>query len=205
MKVLVILAHPGTRSFNHAIADTAVQALKENGHEAMFHDLYQEQFDPVLPYEEVPRGAELDPVTKQHVEELKSADGIIIIHPSWWGQPPAILKGWIDRTFRPGIAYEFKEGTKGFTAPTGLLKAENALVINTTNTPVEVILQVFGDTLGDIWDKSVLSFCGVKHFNRKVYDQMVISTPEQRKVWLDDVQTTIRQLFPKPGEMRIPA
>lgn len=88
-------------SFNHALAGAAMQALHSNGHEVVFHDLYQERFDPVLPAEEIPRGAALDPVVKAHCDEITAADGIIIIHPNWWGQPPAILKGWADRIFRP--------------------------------------------------------------------------------------------------------
>lgn len=203
MKVLVVLGHPSTKSFNHAIADTVVETLKDNGHDVMYHDLYAENFDPVLPYNEISQEASISPVVKKHSDELASADGIIVVHPSWWGQPPAVLKGWIDRVFRPGVAYKFEEGEEpGKAAPVGLLKAENALVINTENTPHDIVKQMFGDTLEDIWNRSILTFCGVKNYNRKVYDQIAISTPEQRKAWLDEVRVTVDQIFPRAGVMR---
>ena len=124
MKVSVILAHPGPGSFNHAIAATVVKTLAENGYTVAFHDLYAEHFDPVLPYAEIPRDAPLDPGVARHCSEIATADGIVIVHPDWWGQPPAILKGWIDRVIRPGIAYRFREGDNGEGIPEGLLAAK---------------------------------------------------------------------------------
>jgi putative NADPH-quinone reductase len=135
MNVSLILAHPHTGSFNHAIAETAAQMLRERGHTVWFHDLYAEDFDPILPHEEIPRDVTLPPVIQQHCDEIAAADGIVIVHPNWWGQPPAILKGWVDRVIRPGVAYEFLEGDGGEGVPVGLLKAKIALIFNTANTP----------------------------------------------------------------------
>jgi NAD(P)H dehydrogenase (quinone) len=137
MNVLVILAHPSEKSFNHAIAETVIAKLKNSGHTVWFHNLYKENFDPVLVAKEIPRdGLDSDNVL-HHCYELKESDGIIVIHPNWWGQPPAIVKGWIDRVFRPGVAYEFQEGDNGEGTPVGLLKAKFALVFNTSNTSEE--------------------------------------------------------------------
>ena len=134
MKVSIILAHPDPGSFNHAIAKKARETLERNGHDVVFHDLYQEGFDPVLTLEEIPKTASLGPVIQNHCEEIHNADGIIIIHPNWWGMPPAILKGWVDRVIRPGVAYEFLEGDGGEGVPCGRLLARTALVFNTSNT-----------------------------------------------------------------------
>jgi NAD(P)H dehydrogenase (quinone) len=124
MKISVILAHPDKNSFNHAIARAAVETLRENGHEIAFHDLYHEKFPAILPAKEIPRGADLPPVIRRHCAEIAAAEGIIIVHPNWWGQPPAILKGWVDRVLRPGVAYKFEEGDSlGAGALIGLLKA----------------------------------------------------------------------------------
>jgi len=49
--------------------------------------------------------------------KFSEASGIVIVHPNWWGQPPAILKGWVDRVLRPGVAYEFTEGDQGKVSP----------------------------------------------------------------------------------------
>ena len=131
MNISVILAHPDKASFNHAIALTAVEALEKSGHHICFHDLYAEKFDPVLPAEEVLKDALLPSEIARYCAEISDADGLIFIHPNWWGQPPAILKGWIDRVIRPGVAYEFLEGDTGEGVPHGLLKAQSALVFNT--------------------------------------------------------------------------
>ena len=110
MKILLILGHPTKKSFNHAIAETTASKLRENGHEVIYHDLYAEKFDPLIFGGEIPKDAELDPLIEKHCREISEADGIIIVHPNWWGQPPAILKGYIDRVIRAGVAYEFLEG-----------------------------------------------------------------------------------------------
>lgn len=197
MKVSVILGHPNHGSFNHAIADIAVQTLKKNGHDVVFHDLYGEKLDPVLPKEEIPKSAPLDPVIKKHCDEISNADGVIIIHPNWWGQPPAVLKGWVDRVIRAGVAYEFEEGDGGEGVPVGLLKAKAALVFNTSNTSGERERNVFGDPLETIWKNCVFDLCGVRNFHRKMYGVIVTSTLEQRQRWLMDVRNTVNKYFPK--------
>ena len=102
MNILVILGHPRKESFCHAIGGAVREALAANGHTVVFHDLYEEHFDPVLPHHEIPKDAAVCDAVQKHCDEIKNADGIVIIHPNWWGQPPAILKGWIDRVIRPG-------------------------------------------------------------------------------------------------------
>jgi len=196
MKVSVILAHPGPESFNHAIAATVVQALAENGHTVAFHDLYAEHFDPVLPYAEIPRDAPLDPVIARHCSEIATADGIVIIHPDWWGQPPAILKGWIDRVIRPGIAYRFREGDNGEGIPEGLLAAKAALVFNTANTPAERERAVFGDPLERLWKDCIFSFCGVPVVHRRMFAVVVTSSAEERAGWLAEAAALTRKYFP---------
>jgi putative NADPH-quinone reductase len=199
MKVSLILAHPMPGSFNHAIADAARDALEGNGHQVVFHDLYQEGFDPILPSEEISKGASLTTIVQKHCEEIASADGIIIVHPNWWGMPPAILKGWVDRVIRPKVAYEFLEGDSGEGVPRGLLRARIAMVFNTSNTIPERERQAFGDPLQTIWKNCIFGLCGVKEFFRTTYSVVVTSSPAQRKSWLDDVQNTISEHFPKEG------
>ena len=121
MRVSVILGHPQKESFNHAIADTVVATLNENGYGVNFHDLYEEKFDPVLPSSEISKEAKTDSIIANHCNEISVAEGIIIVHPNWWGQPPAILKGWVDRVIRAGVAYHFLEGDNGEGVPVGLL------------------------------------------------------------------------------------
>jgi NAD(P)H dehydrogenase (quinone) len=195
MKISVILAHPNEKSFNHAVALTAVERLRMNGHAVSFHDLYKERFDPMLPYEEFPKDAPLPENIAQHCKEIANADGIIIVHPNWWGQPPAILKGWVDRIIRPGVAYEFLEGDSGEGIPNGLLKAKAALVYNTANTETERELKVFGGPLETIWKNCVFGLCGVTTFHRKTFSIVITSTEQQRRQWLEEVRKDMDSFF----------
>ena len=196
MNVSIILAHPDKGSFNHAIAEAVSETLKESGHTVSFHDLYKEKFPPLLPADEIPRAAFLPPIIRKHCAEVSSAEGIIIIHPNWWGQPPAILKGWVDRILRPGIAYNFTERDRGEGVPEGLLKARAAIVFTTSNTPSEREQAVFGDPLETIWRKCIFELCGVGNFYRKNFGIIVTSSPEQRKKWLEETAEITERHFP---------
>jgi NAD(P)H dehydrogenase (quinone) len=198
MKISIILAHPRQGSFNHAITDEVTATLRKSGHTVTVHDLYQEQFDPILPFNEIPRDAPLPPVIALHCREIAAADGIVLIHPDWWGMPPAILKGWIDRVLRPGVAYRFAETDTGEGIPIGLLVAKAVLVFNTSNTPAGREQKVFGDPLERLWKDCIVSFCGVQTFRRRMFGVIVTSTEEQRKAWLAGVRDITRDTFP-PG------
>ncbi len=174
MNISVILAHPNKQSFNHAIAETAVTRLRANGHDVIFHDLYYEKFDPILASHEIPDEAPLPNDIETYCKEISSADGIIIIHPNWWGQPPAVLKGWVDRVIRPGVAYKFLEGDQGEGIPLGLLKAKAAIVFNTANTPPEREQEVFGDPLQLLWKNCIFDLCGVPSFHAYPVDSQSI-------------------------------
>jgi putative NADPH-quinone reductase len=197
MHVSVILAHPSSQSFNHAIAQAANAELKQNGHQVAFHDLYDEKFDPIFPASEIPEEASVPQEVERHCQEICSADGIIIVHPNWWGQPPAILKGWVDRVIRPGIAYQFEDGDQGEGVPIGLLKGKVACVFNTSNTTPEREARVFGDPLETLWKNCVFGLCGVKTLYRETFSVIVTSTTEQRQEWLAKVREVVRHYFPK--------
>ena len=197
MNVLLILGHPDKNSFNHAIAETCKERLLENGHSIIFHDLYKEEFNPILNTNELPKQSQIDDSIKMHCTDLVNSDGIIVIHPNWWGQPPAILKGWVDRVIRPGIAYEFEEGDNGEGVPIGLLKAKTALVFNTSNTNEERENNIFKDPLDTIWRNCIFDFCGVKQFVRKMFRIVVTSDLKQRQLWLSEVEVMIDKYFSK--------
>ncbi|MBI5252099.1 MAG: NAD(P)H-dependent oxidoreductase [Desulfomonile tiedjei] len=196
MNVSIILAHPNPESFNHAIAQAAASQLQKNGYSVIFHDLYAERFDPILPAEEIPTQVAVPEQLKAHCMEISSADGIVIVHPNWWGQPPAILKGWVDRVLRPGVAYKFLEGDKGEGIPIGLLKARTAIVFNTANTGSRRERDMFGDPLQLIWKNCIFDLCGVRTFHREMFTIMITSTMEQRKGWLNRVDSVLDEHFP---------
>lgn len=195
MEISVILAHPYSGSFNHAIYQTVLETLRENGYQVNAHNLYDEGFNPLLEGSELADGETSDPMVLEHRQEIKNAQGIVIIHPNWWGQPPAILKGWMDRVLRSGVAYQFEEGDDGSGVPEGSLVAEAAIVFNTSNTPAEREMRVFGDPLERIWRDCVFDFCGITNFYRKMFRVMVSSTLEERESWLEEVKETINYYF----------
>ncbi len=197
MDISILLAHPNKQSFNHAIAEAACFALQKNGHRVLMHDLYAEHFDPLLYGEEFPEDAQLPPQIAAHCQEIASVDGIIVVHPNWWGQPPAILKGWVDRVIRPGVAYRFLDGDKGEGTPMGLLKARAALVFNTSNTFPEREARVFGDPLERIWKSCIFDLCGVHSFYRETFSVIITSTEDERRAWLERVRQVVAQYFPK--------
>lgn len=200
MRISVILAHPDKASLNHAIARTVIKQLERNGHNVSFYDLYAENFHPLLVSEEIPKNAVLPVVVNDHCKEIQQAEGIVVIHPNWWGQPPAILKGWVDRVIRPGIAYEFIEGDSGEGIPKGLLTAQAAIVFNTSNTTPEREQRTFGDPLETIWRNCIFGLCGVSAFHRRTFSVVVTSTEMERKQWLHEVGTIIDRVFPKDIE-----
>jgi putative NADPH-quinone reductase len=96
MKISLILAHPERRSFNSAIAATACREMRLLGHEVCFHELYEERFDSLVPPAELSSDAVVGEPLSSYCREIAEADGIVLMHPNWWGQPPAILKGWVE-------------------------------------------------------------------------------------------------------------
>ena len=195
MAYSVILAHPNPGSFNHALAQAACDALNGLGCAVRFHDLYAEGFDPRLPAAELGRDAPLDPALALHCDEAAAAEGFVIVHPNWWGMPPAVLTGWVDRVLRPGVAYEFVDGDGGEGVPRGLLVAQAAVVLNTSNTAAAREQRVFGDPLERIWQDCIFNLCGVPDVRRRMFETVATSTPAQRRDWLDEASSLVVQTF----------
>lgn len=108
MRLLVIHAHPVPESFNGALCKVAVDNARAQGHEVRLIDLYAEGFNPVMSAEE--RRAYQDdgpppPDVAPHIAALQWAEGLIFVYPTWWYAQPAMLKGWMDRVWRPGVTF----------------------------------------------------------------------------------------------------
>jgi len=89
------------------------------------------------------------------------------------------------------VAYEF--GPHGIVQHLG---GKRAVVFTTSNTPRDMELELFGDPLENLWKNCVFGFCGVKDFVRRNFEPVILSTPEERRGWLDAVRATIRARFP---------
>lgn len=196
MRISLILSHPGRDSLCAALAHATQAALAAAGHEVLFHHLDAEGFDPRLGEAELRGRNSDDPLVEQHCRELAACDGMVIVHPNWWSQPPALLKGWLDRVVRPGVAYEFRKDDAGRSLPVGLLLAKAALVLNTANVPQSQEQALLGDPLEALWCRGVFPRCGVTTVRREVFAVVAASSATERARWLELAATLAREIFP---------
>jgi putative NADPH-quinone reductase len=110
MRILAVYCHPLAGSYCAALRDRALQALRDGGHEVELLDLYAEGFDPVLSPQErstylADTAANLTAV-QRHVDLLRWAEGLLFVFPTWFYGPPAMLKGWLERVWLPGVAFQ---------------------------------------------------------------------------------------------------
>ncbi|MFT3850854.1 MAG: NAD(P)H-dependent oxidoreductase [Propionivibrio sp.] len=109
MKCLVVIAHPITDSLCHAMAQSAISVLTARGHDVQIEDLYLSDFSPALTAGERRSyyGSAFDSAaTRDQIDRLLSAEALVLVFPTWWFSFPAMLKGWFDRVWAPGIAYD---------------------------------------------------------------------------------------------------
>jgi len=184
MKVLVIYAHPNPKSFTHAVLEHIREGLAQGPHEVETVDLYEERFDPVLVVNEHRRRRDLaqDPYTERYRKLLVDADHLVFVYPVWWHSMPAILRGWIERTFVSGVAYSFQGRAKGRLLPEGLLRGKSAWCVYTLDAPKLV------SWLDPGWlslKYSIFWYCGLRNIRRYYLPGVKRSTPEERQAWLD--------------------
>ncbi|MFJ2023352.1 NAD(P)H-dependent oxidoreductase [Streptomyces sp. NPDC087897] len=185
----VYLAHPRPGSFNHALFDAVVGELRDRGSDVVAHDLCAEGFAPGLTADEtgtvLPATDTTDAQLALHRAEVATLDAMVFVHPNWWGMPPAVLTGWVQRVMVPGVAYKLgaSEGV-----PERLLKAGRALVLNTSDTPADREVSEFGDPLDRIWSACVLPYVGVADVRRVVFRTVTDSTDEARASWLREAR-----------------
>jgi putative NADPH-quinone reductase len=171
------------------MAAAAQDSLLALGHDVIMHDLYKEGFDPVLGAPELARSYSLDDLVQVHCRELAACDGLLVFHPDWWGQPPAILKGWLDRVFRQGVAYELG-GDAEEKDWTPLLNGKKGLVFCTSDAKDDV-----PRTLETLWTDVILARCGMKA-ECHVIRNMRGTDPGSRRAWLESMLSIIADWFP---------
>ncbi|MFI6150043.1 NAD(P)H-dependent oxidoreductase [Streptomyces sp. NPDC051109] len=200
MKVGVYLAHPRAGSFNHALFEEVTHTLAAAGCEVCAHDLCAQGFPPVLTADETGTvdvaAASTDPVVARHRAEVATLDALVFVHPNWWGMPPAVLAGWVQRVLVPGVAYKLGQADG---EPAGLLRAGRALVLNTSDTPGEREAGEFGDPLGRVWSACVLPYVGVTDVRRTVFRTVTGSTAQERTAWLAQARREARALIAPDG------
>ncbi len=138
LKTLVVHCHPNPQSFSAALNAAACRALETAGHELRRIDLYAEGFDPVLSREEreayLPNPGLIEIRVQPHVDALRWAEHLVFVYPTWFYGPPAMLKGWLERVWLPGVAF-LPPPAKGKPAVAGLRHIKRLTVVTTGGAP----------------------------------------------------------------------
>lgn len=191
MRAVVVVAHPGAGSLCAALAGAAGRGLRGAGAEVVVQDLYADGFDPRMPLAEVGTTDLTDPLVRRYAEEVLAADAIAIVHPVWFFHAPAILKGWVERVLREGIAYRLGSGGQ----EAGLLGARRALVINTANAPEAVEAGLYGDPLDTFWRRIVFGPAGVSDVRRLRFAKVAGSELAARAGWIAEAERAAAELI----------
>lgn len=153
---LILSAHPDPSSLNAQLVSTLTDALQKRNREIKKYSLYEEKLDPLLSLEEIQRGVSWDPLVESMKKDLQICSSLYIFYPDWWGQPPAILKGWMDRVLAPETAYRWVGGEWEDKHWTPLLEGKEAHIIVTADQEAD------RDFLRKLWDERSLGKCGMK-------------------------------------------
>lgn len=159
MATLVIYAHPQTDGYSPTILQEVTRALRLKKEEFEILDLYEMNYDPILhAMEHYTVGNKLVSDQNQLIQKkIKNSDKLIFIYPNWWGSMPAILKGFIDRVFVRGFAFDYNQ--KGM--PVKLLKGKTVLAYISHGGPW--IYHFFtGNKAAKIMKNIICSYCGMK-------------------------------------------
>ncbi|MBW5448875.1 flavodoxin family protein [Cohnella sp. CFH 77786] len=193
MKHLIVYAHPNPDSFNHAVLETAVHALKKKGHEVVVRDLYGIDFEPVLKPEDTAamKAGQTPGDIRTEQEYIAQADAITFIYPIWWTGMPAILKGYVDRVFSYGFAYAY--GEAGIDK---LLQGKKGLILNTHGTPKEIYDQIgMTEGLKLTSDTGIFEFTGIEPVAHLLFGSVPSAGEAALKEILKQVEDTVNTVF----------
>lgn len=182
-KVLIINGHPNAESFNFGIAESYKNGVIASGAQVETITIANLNFNPNLQFGYQKR-TELEPDLVDSWEKIKRADHLVWIHPVWWGGLPAITKGFIDRLFLPGMAFQYRENSVWWDK---LLKGKTAHIITTLDQPGWYYRLFFGRPSVNQLKKSTLEFCGIKPVKVSYIGIIKTSDANQRKKWLEKV------------------
>ncbi len=182
-KILIVNGHPNAESFNFGIAESYKNGAIASGAKVETITIADLKFNPNLQFGYQKR-TDLEPDLLEAWQKIQNAEHLVWIHPVWWGGLPAITKGFIDRLFLPGMAFQYRENSVWWDK---LLKGKTAHIITTLDQPSWYYHLFFGRPSVNQLKKSTLEFCGVKPVKVSYIGIIKGSNEEQRKKWLDKV------------------
>ena len=157
-RTLVVYCHPSPTSFVAAARDRVVAGLEASGAEVRLTDLYGEGFTPELSADEhaVHLDPEVDPSIASHAENLIWCDTLVLVYPTWWSGQPAMLKGWFDRVWVSGVAWELPDGANRLVP---LLRNIRRIVAVTTHGSPKYVNMVEGEGGKRTMTRSLRTMC----------------------------------------------
>lgn len=144
MRVLAVYCHPNPTSLIASARDRAVLGLESAGHDVRLTDLYADEFEPAMSAHERQTHKEpgVAPEITRYVDDLAWAEALVLIYPTWWSGQPAMLKGWVDRVWVAGVAWDLREGDR---MPTARLRNIRRIVVVTTHGSSKLINSLQGE------------------------------------------------------------
>jgi len=189
-KIAIINGHPNKDSFNFGVAEAYILGAVEAGAEVKEIVIRDLNFNPNLQFGYQKR-MELEPDLMKAWEIIQWADHLVWVHPVWWGGFPALMKGFIDRLFLPGMAYKYRENSVWWDK---LLKGKTAHIMTTLDQPGWYYRLFFGRPSINQLRKSILEYCGVKPVKVTYIGIIRNSKEEQRAQWLKKVKELGKKL-----------
>ncbi len=183
-KILIISGHPDEESFNFALAAAYKRGAEKSGAEVQEIRIRELQFNPNLQFGYRKR-TELEPDLLDAQEKIKWADHLVWVYPVWWGSVPAIMKGFIDRTFLPGFAFKKREGSVWWDK---FLSGKTARLISTLDQPVWFYHLVNGSPSHKAMKRLTMHFVGVKKVKATTIGPLRLSKDKFRADWLRKVE-----------------
>ena len=161
MKTLVVHCHPNPQSFNAALYAASCDALRRGGHELRTVDLYAEGFEPVMSAEElaayVGNPGLIEARVQSHVDALRWAEHLVFVYPVWFHGPPAMLKGWLERVWLPGVAF-LPAARKGDKTAPGLRHVRRLTVVTSCGAP-RWWMWLVGDPNRRVFSRAIRALC----------------------------------------------
>ena len=186
MNHLLIYTHLNPGSFTKAVSDEVTKTVEAEGHDVKTIDLYQDKFNPVLEFIDIEHmfmGKEAPADVKKYQEMISWADKLVFVYPLWWGQMPAMLKGFIDRVFTNGYAFVYTE-----TGADGLLKGKTAhTFLNSGGSNEMLEMSGMQSAITKIHSDSIFGFCGMEA-KITFFGNVASGTDEERKAYLSSVK-----------------
>jgi len=188
-KILIINGHPNNNSLNFALAAAYKKGAVNAGAEVREITIRDLKFNPNL-QSGYQKRTELEPDLLEAREKIKWAEHLVWVHPVWWGGLPAITKGFIDRLFLPGFAFQYRENSVWWDK---LLKGKTAHILTTMDQPAWYYRFVFGQPSINQLKKSTLEFCGVKPVKVSYFGPVKSATDAVRGKWLQKAEQSGRE------------